>query len=311
MKVVLELQDQPSNIKKVTIRHDIVIGRGAECNLRLSAPQVSRRHCFLRVGNDGASLSDLDSSNGTYMNGKKLTSGKRYRVEDGAILAIGPVKFVARVRSEVPVGEALEVQLQDDRIEADLASPVDGPPVDDMEATIAEPLYDDDASNMNFAIEQGGAAAGEDEPTADYVAADSASADYFSDDVMSEDDDVILPAIPEDDEPPTSVSVDEEIVEVAAIVDDDEVIEVVADDEVDLVDEVVEVADDEVVEVISDDEVVLAEDEDIIEIDGVVEVDNVEELTEDSVAQAAESADVIDVPDEDEAELKDFLKGLD
>ena len=88
MKVVLELQDQPSNIKKVTVRHDIVIGRGTECNLRLSAPQVSRRHCFLRIGADGASIADLDSSNGTTLNDRKLTSGKRYAVPDLSLIHI-------------------------------------------------------------------------------------------------------------------------------------------------------------------------------------------------------------------------------
>ena len=125
MKIVLELQDQPSNIRKVTIRHDIVIGRGAECNLRLSAPQVSRRHCFLRIGTDGAYISDLDSSNGTYLAGKRLSSGKRYTLDDGAILAVGPVKFVASVQADVAANEVLKVHVADNRIEADAGLAVD------------------------------------------------------------------------------------------------------------------------------------------------------------------------------------------
>ena len=116
MKVVLELQDQPSNIRKVTVRHDIVIGRGADSNLRLSAPQVSRRHCFLRVSSSEVTVSDLDSCNGTYLNGKRITSGQRYPVSNGTILAVGPVKFIAHVSSDASSSEPLEIQLQDGRL---------------------------------------------------------------------------------------------------------------------------------------------------------------------------------------------------
>ncbi len=114
MKVVLELQDQAANIKKITVRHDIVIGRGSDCNLRLSSPQVSRRHCFLRVGKDNASITDLDSSNGTYLEGKRLQSGKRFDLKDGSSLSIGPIRFLIRVRPEVIPGDVLnEPQLND------------------------------------------------------------------------------------------------------------------------------------------------------------------------------------------------------
>lgn len=100
MKVVLELQGQPANIRRVTVRHDIVIGRGSDCNLRLSAPQISRRHCFLRVSRNAASVTDLDSSNGTFLAGERLTSGTKYNLTDGDELALGPVTFVVRVMSE-------------------------------------------------------------------------------------------------------------------------------------------------------------------------------------------------------------------
>ncbi len=178
MKVVLELQDQPSNIKKVTVRHDIVIGRGADCNLRLSAPQVSRRHCFLRIGSDGAYVSDMDSSNGTFMNGIRLNSGIRYEIEDGAILAVGPVKFVTRVESEVVVGEMLQMKIADDRIEAEHTT--DNPAGVGSHATIFSPVQPmNDDSSMNFVIEQAGPSSSEDEPTTDYAATDSNSSNLF------------------------------------------------------------------------------------------------------------------------------------
>ena len=96
MRIVLELQGQPANIRRVTVRHDIVIGRGSDCNLRLSAPQISRRHCFLRVSRDSASVTDLESSNGTFLGGTRLKSGTKYDLVDGDELALGPVLFLVR-----------------------------------------------------------------------------------------------------------------------------------------------------------------------------------------------------------------------
>ena len=91
MKVILELQDQPANAKRVTVRHDIVIGRGSDCNLRLSTQQVSRRHCFLKVGRDEVSVTDLDSSNGVYVNAQRAT---KTELRDGDTIQIGDALFV-------------------------------------------------------------------------------------------------------------------------------------------------------------------------------------------------------------------------
>lgn len=100
MKVVLELQEQLANVRRVTVRHDIVIGRGSDCNLRLSAPQMSRRHCFLRVGREGVSVTDLDSSNGTYVNNKRIKPGERVELVTGSILSLGPVSFIVQVKED-------------------------------------------------------------------------------------------------------------------------------------------------------------------------------------------------------------------
>lgn len=107
MKIVLELLDQSSSVRKITVRHDIVIGRGSDCNLRLSAPQVSRRHCFLRVSRESVSISDLDSSNGTWVNGTRIPSGTRCDLSDGTQISLGPVKFLIHIRPEAISGAVL------------------------------------------------------------------------------------------------------------------------------------------------------------------------------------------------------------
>ena len=100
MKVVLELQGQSSSVKKITISHDIVIGRGSDCNLKLVATLISRRHCFLRIKETSASITDLGSSNGTFINGQQLEANKRYKLKEWMKLTIGGVKFLVKVRAD-------------------------------------------------------------------------------------------------------------------------------------------------------------------------------------------------------------------
>ncbi len=182
MKVVLELQDQPSNIKRVTVRHDIVIGRGAECNLRLSAPQVSRRHCFLRVSADSASITDLESSNGTFLDGQRIAAAKRYVLKDGMSIGVGPIRFVARVQSEsaVVAADFLKIEASDRSLLADQIDPVPGQTCPSQAAT-SDPTIGDSASHppdrMNLAVEHAGLSAEEDEPTAGYDSDSHGSSD--------------------------------------------------------------------------------------------------------------------------------------
>ncbi len=173
MKVVLELQDQPSNVRRITVRHDIVIGRGSDCNLRLSAPQVSRRHCFLRVGRDSVSVTDLDSSNGTFVDGKQIVSGKRHDLVDGTELALGPIQFLIHVQAEVvtpedsassAVGMLANSAMQSEvRHSSKPARPVNS---DGSTHTSGSGSGSPDLP-MNYSLEHGGAAAEENENTSD------------------------------------------------------------------------------------------------------------------------------------------------
>jgi len=166
MKVVLELQDQLSNVRKVTVRHDIVIGRGADCNLRLSAPQISRRHCFLRVGRDGVSVTDLDSSNGTFVDGQRLTGGIRQELTHGSVLALGPVRFLIRIREDAVSDVVLNAAVQKSGTKLSTAGMAS-----DSSTVIgdADSLLTDSRKGserpLNFSLEQAGATTDADEAT--------------------------------------------------------------------------------------------------------------------------------------------------
>jgi len=50
----------------------IVLGRGTESDVQLQDSEVSRRHAMLEIHIDEATVSDLGSTNGTYVNGVRV-----------------------------------------------------------------------------------------------------------------------------------------------------------------------------------------------------------------------------------------------
>ena len=48
------------------------IGRDSSCGIRINDSRISATHCRVVADADGFSLEDLDSSNGTYLNRKKI-----------------------------------------------------------------------------------------------------------------------------------------------------------------------------------------------------------------------------------------------
>ena len=73
----LTFRVQPGSVKTV--------GRAARADFILEAPLVSRLHCRIEAGDDSLEVIDLKSTNGTFVNGERitrapLTSGDRLRV---------------------------------------------------------------------------------------------------------------------------------------------------------------------------------------------------------------------------------------
>jgi len=58
-------------VKKVTN----VVGRDGTCDVYVESKQVSRRHCLLQVTERGLLVKDLESTNGTFVNGSPMTDG--------------------------------------------------------------------------------------------------------------------------------------------------------------------------------------------------------------------------------------------
>jgi hypothetical protein len=71
----------------------LVIGRGADADLRLTDTGVSRRHAELHVDPDGVTLVDLESTNGTAVNGRMVS---RAPLSDGDRISVGTTVMVFR-----------------------------------------------------------------------------------------------------------------------------------------------------------------------------------------------------------------------
>ncbi|MBN1459254.1 MAG: FHA domain-containing protein [Armatimonadetes bacterium] len=73
----------------------VLIGRGApdqESGPTVDLAQddsVSRRHAEIRRLRDGYTVTDLDSTNGTWVNGERIAPGEPVRVKDGDRIAVG------------------------------------------------------------------------------------------------------------------------------------------------------------------------------------------------------------------------------
>ena len=73
-----------------------IAGRGAECSLVIDASTVSRRHARIEVAAGGATIEDLASTNGTHVNGSRITQPTR--LENGYRIALGSEVLLVRTR---------------------------------------------------------------------------------------------------------------------------------------------------------------------------------------------------------------------
>ena len=88
-----------------------VIGRGVECLVRIDSDRVSRRHARLVVEGAHATIEDLGSKNGTYLDGRRITGS--VTLHPGDMIGVGPAALFLRsgsrqgsTRSDTSAGAA-------------------------------------------------------------------------------------------------------------------------------------------------------------------------------------------------------------
>jgi predicted component of type VI protein secretion system len=80
------IEQKPSQGAEHPVEPGSTIGREG-CDITLSDPDVSRRHAAVGMSNGGLSIEDLGSTNGTFVNGERITAPRALR--DGDEIQIG------------------------------------------------------------------------------------------------------------------------------------------------------------------------------------------------------------------------------
>jgi hypothetical protein len=93
---------------QLALREEFTLGRGDDS--RTTKPDidlspfeayengVSRMHAVIRRRSEQIVLMDLDSANGTYVNGRRLDSRQEAVLRDGDVIALGALKLQLRVK---------------------------------------------------------------------------------------------------------------------------------------------------------------------------------------------------------------------
>ena len=76
------------------VQHDSVIGRGDEANFSIDDREISKQHCLLRVDGSVCTLTDKGSTNGSWVNGRRLRAGVAHRVRHLDEIRIGETYLI-------------------------------------------------------------------------------------------------------------------------------------------------------------------------------------------------------------------------
>jgi predicted component of type VI protein secretion system len=80
-------------VDRVALGKETIVGRAPDCQLTVRDIQLSRHHCKIEKTLDGYLLQDLDSRNGTFLNGQ---STPRRLLKDGDLVRAGRTRIVYR-----------------------------------------------------------------------------------------------------------------------------------------------------------------------------------------------------------------------
>ena len=127
---LLRVKEGPAKNTEFRLHHDpIEIGRAMGCQLRIAGDRISRHHARIEPADDGFTITDLKSSNGTFVNGERITA---HTLQHGDEIGIGNVVFLF---------------LPDDAPKPDEEEP------EDREVGIAEPVEAHEAPAQSTGVE--------------------------------------------------------------------------------------------------------------------------------------------------------------
>lgn len=93
MRVAVDFSDLSGN-RSYEGRPPFEVGRGRELDVVLHDPEVSRRHARFESRNGIVYVDDLKSSNGTFLNGRRVTEA--IEIREGDAVDVGTTRLLVR-----------------------------------------------------------------------------------------------------------------------------------------------------------------------------------------------------------------------
>jgi pSer/pThr/pTyr-binding forkhead associated (FHA) protein len=97
MRVALEIFER-GEVRRYEGRPPFEVGRGTTVELPLRDPEVSRRHACFQSRNGVVYVDDLESRNGTFLNGRRVTEA--IEVREGDAVDVGTTRMMVRTVEE-------------------------------------------------------------------------------------------------------------------------------------------------------------------------------------------------------------------
>lgn len=106
-RLLVQIEARPDSLVTLSLDERVMVGRsdgddtGGDLGLDLAAfggdkTGVSRRHAVLSWQGDSVYIEDLDSTNGTRINGLRLSPNRLYRLHDGDEIELGSARLIVR-----------------------------------------------------------------------------------------------------------------------------------------------------------------------------------------------------------------------
>lgn len=100
LQPVLDIDGQRYSLNAASI----VLGRSSEADILIDDTGVSRRHLEIRTANGVSTAVDMNSTNGSYVNGHKVSGSTE--LTDGSTITMGRTKIIFRLLPAGPGGSA-------------------------------------------------------------------------------------------------------------------------------------------------------------------------------------------------------------
>jgi pSer/pThr/pTyr-binding forkhead associated (FHA) protein len=148
MKLTLVVTRRTAPCTEIPVgRFPFLIGRNPKCHLRPATPLVSARHCSIDYRDDRVLIRDLNSTNGTSLNGEMIQA--ETELHDGDKLRVGPIKLLVQLEAAAALtpqpASVAKSDNEDDTIASLLLSMSENTKTDMAPAEDAKPLSEDTA----------------------------------------------------------------------------------------------------------------------------------------------------------------------